>query len=165
MNEILPQRKEIRLQGYDYSCQGNYFVTIVVQNRQCLFGSVVDGKMQQNAAGDVIEQALMQISSAHDGVTLPCYVVMPDHIHFIVSLPGDISLSEIIRRFKSYTTHLYIEGVTNNGWPRFNGKLWQHNYYEHILRNQRDYENTVNYIVTNPCFFFFFFVFFVFSFF
>jgi len=63
MNEILPQRKEIRLQGYDYSCQGNYFVTIVVQNRQCLFGSVVDGKMQQNAAGDVIEQVLILFSN------------------------------------------------------------------------------------------------------
>ena len=148
--KILPQRKEIRLQGYDYSCQGNYFVTIVVQNRRCLFGSIVDGKWQPNAAGEAINQALAQIAQVHEEVSVPYCVVMPDHIHFIVSLPGNVSLSEVVRRFKSYTTHLYIEGVKHQGWPRFDKKLWQHNYYEHIIRNQHEYDNIANYIVTNP---------------
>ena len=146
----MPQRKVIRLQGYDYSCKGYYFVTIVTQNRRCLFGSISNGQWQPNGAGEAIDLALAQIQEVHTDVTLPYRVVMPNHIHFIISLPGDISLNEVIRRFKSYTTHQYIEGVNHSGWKPFNQKLWQHNYYEHIIRNQHAYDYIANYIVSNP---------------
>ncbi len=53
--------------------------------------------------------------------------------------PTDISLFDVIERFKSLTTHLYIRGVKNDNWPSFNKHLWQRNYYEHIIRNDREY--------------------------
>jgi REP element-mobilizing transposase RayT len=75
---------------------------------------------------------------------------LPNHIHFIVTLPETTSLHELVRRFKSYTTHKYIEGVKHQGWTPFNRKLWQHNYYEHIIRNTNSYKAIANYIKQNP---------------
>jgi len=148
--KTLPERKVIRLQGYDDSLPGSYFVTIVTQNRQCLFGSIAQGQRLPNAAGRVVEKALEQLPEVHKDVTLPSYVVMPNHIHFIVSLSGNVSLHEVVRRFKSETTHQYIEGVKHQGWKPFTQKLWQHNYYEHIIRNQHSFDYISNYITTNP---------------
>jgi len=59
-------------------------------------------------------------------------------------------LGQIIGAFKSITTHEYILGVENRGWPRFQKRLWQRNYYEHILRDQADYERKAGYILDNP---------------
>ena len=146
----MPDRKVIRLQGYDYSLPGNYFVTIVTQDRHCLFGNVEQGEMRTNDAGRAVEQAMEEIPEVHANTMMPHCVVMPNHIHFIITLLGGVSLSEIIRRFKSYTTHLYIEGVKNSGWPRFNRKLWQHNYYEHVIRNQHAYDYIAAYVANNP---------------
>ena len=146
----LPERKVIRLRGYDYSLPGNYFVTIVTQDWLCLFGDVMDGEMQASDAGRMVEKALAQIPEVHANTMVDHLVVMPNHIHFIITLQGGVWLSEIIRRFKSYTTHLYIEGVKNGGWPRFNRKLWQHNYYEHIIRNQHAHDCIAAYIACNP---------------
>ena len=52
--------------------------------------------------------------------------------------------------FKSITTVEYIRGVKNLRWPRFNGRLWQRNYYEHIIRDERSYWNISRYIIKNP---------------
>ncbi len=60
------------------------------------------------------------------------------------------TLGDIVGAFKSITTHEYIRGVKQSNWPRFNGKLWQRNYYEHIIRSEEDYERIFNYIESNP---------------
>ena len=146
----LPNRKKIRLQGYDYSSPGNYFITMVVQDRLNLFGQVVNHQMQMNEAGKMIDNAIKQIPIQNDEIDIPYKIVMPNHVHFIISLKGNNYLGEIIRRFKSYTTHLYIKGVENDNWSRFNKRLWQHNYFDHIIRNQRAYDYIANYIYINP---------------
>ena len=146
----LPNRKEMRLQGYDYSSPGNYFITMVVQDKLNLFGHVVDHQMQMNEAGIMIDNTIKQISMQYDEIDIPYNIVMPNHVHLILSLKGKYYLGEIIRKFKSHTTHLYIEGVRNNNWPCFNKKLWQHNYFDHIIRNQRAYDYIANYIFVNP---------------
>ena len=61
-----------------------------------------------------------------------------------------MSLPDVVHRFKSLTTHLYIRGVRNAGWPPFNGRLWQRNYYEHIIRNERNLYAVRRYIRDNP---------------
>ncbi len=60
------------------------------------------------------------------------------------------SLGDIMQAFKSVTTHDYIHGVKQLGWPPFPGKLWQRNYYEHIIRDEKGYNKISEYIVTNP---------------
>jgi len=64
--------------------------------------------------------------------------------------PTGASLGNIVGAFKSITTFEYIQNVKNNNWPTFNGKLWQRNYYEHIIRTHDDYLRIVNYIINNP---------------
>ena len=59
-------------------------------------------------------------------------------------------LHRVVQWFKTMSTNEYIRGVKNLGWPPFNGKLWQRNYWEHIIRNQNDYQSIANYIIQNP---------------
>ena len=64
------------------------------------------------------------------------------------TLPG--TLGRIVQAFKSITTHQYIHGVKQNGWPLFPGKLWQRNYYEHIIRDESSLHHIRQYIMDNP---------------
>ena len=62
----------------------------------------------------------------------------------------NISLAEVVQRFKMLTTKKYIEGVRNQNWPKFNNRLWQRNYFERIIRNQKEYLAVRKYIRENP---------------
>jgi putative transposase len=64
--------------------------------------------------------------------------------------PTKIGLADVIGSFKSITTHKYINGVYNSNWPPFNKRLWQRNYYEHIIRNEDEYYRIKKYIIENP---------------
>jgi putative transposase len=77
-------RKSMRLQGYDYTFPGAYFVTMVTQLRECLFGEVVDSEMQVNQFGITVEHAWMDLPSHYPQVTLEAFVVMPNHVNGIV---------------------------------------------------------------------------------
>jgi REP element-mobilizing transposase RayT len=61
-----------------------------------------------------------------------------------------ISLSDVVGRFKSLTTLRYIHGVRKFSWPRFENRLWQRSYYEHIIRDERDFQSIADYILNNP---------------
>lgn len=76
-----------------------------------------------------------------------------EHAGSFNSIPGDHAgspLRRVIQWFKTMTTNDYIRGVKNLGWKPFNKRLWQRNYYEHIIRNERSREKIANYILNNP---------------
>ncbi|BFU61688.1 MULTISPECIES: transposase [Rodentibacter] len=80
---------------------------------------------------------------------------MPNHIHFILQFENEShlirhSLFDIIQHFKSRTNVEYIRNVKQNNWQPFNKKLWQRSYYEHIVRDEKDYLMIAEYIETNP---------------
>lgn len=77
-------RRSIRLKGYDYAQAGAYFVTICTQNRDCLFGDIVDGEMVLNDAGRMAQREWEQLPNRFPLVDLDVYVVMPNHLHGIV---------------------------------------------------------------------------------
>ncbi|GBC84584.1 hypothetical protein HRbin11_01015 [bacterium HR11] len=81
-------RRSIRLKGYDYTQPGAYFVTIVTQNRVCLFGEVVDGTMRLNDAGRMVQAVWNDLPRYYPGVAIDAFVVMPNHIHGIIILVG-----------------------------------------------------------------------------
>lgn len=81
-----PQRKRMRLQGYDYSLPSDYFVTIVTQGRICRFGDVVDGDMRLNDAGRMVANCYRELCQGRDNVECLDYVVMPNHLHFILRI-------------------------------------------------------------------------------
>lgn len=156
MNKLnLPQRKTIRLQHYDYSENGLYFITICVQDRLCLFGNISDEKMNLNNAGKMVETAYFELEQHFPTIKCLDYVIMPNHIHFILQIENSDkltrhSLFDVIQRFKSRTNVEYIKNVKQNNWQPFNRKLWQRGYYEHIIRNEKDYLTIAEYIENNP---------------
>lgn len=80
------QRCSIRLAGYDYAQPGAYFVTMVTQGRDCLLGEIVDGTMQENAAGFVAQNEWKRLAERFPTVHVDGFVVMPNHIHGIILL-------------------------------------------------------------------------------
>jgi REP element-mobilizing transposase RayT len=156
-------RHSIRLEGYDYWEPNWYYVTICTQNKQCLFGEIKNGKMILNEYGKIIEEELLKTKEIRKNVDLDYYVIMPDHIHVIIIIERKIgknivgatrrvaptlqsnSLGAIIGQFKSMVTKRINEKRNTPGYP-----VWQRNYYEHILRNERDLYCTRNYIELNP---------------
>ena len=86
-NPDIHHRRSIRLTGHDYSESGLYFITLCAVNKICMFGNVVDGKMQLNDIGQLVEQEwLNTINIRHDNVRLHNYIVMPNHFHAIIEI-------------------------------------------------------------------------------
>jgi hypothetical protein len=84
LNPKIYDRRSIRLQGYDYSQAGAYFVTICAQNRECLFGDIADGEMRLNDAGQMVQTVWDEIPAHYPGIDIDAFVVMPNHIHGII---------------------------------------------------------------------------------
>ena len=161
-----PQRKNrrsIRLKGYDYSQAGAYFVTICAQNRQCLFGDIADGKMVLNKYGKIVADEWKKTAEIRREIELDEWIVMPNHFHAIVvmtdpvgaihELPLQMSqkqrrkmtLPKLIGRFKMLSSKR-INKLRNTPGT----KLWQRNYYEHIICNDDELHCTREYIINNP---------------
>ncbi len=131
-----------------------------------------------NDAGRMIESEWLALKIRFVNIELHEYVVMPNHFHGILEIvekderattrattrvaptvaptispivaPKSKTVGDMIDAFKSITTVEYIRGVKHRGWKRFDGKLWQRNYWEHIVRNEESYYRISNYIIQNP---------------
>lgn len=83
------------------------------------------------------------------------FIVMPNHIHGIVVITdkavgeNTLSLGSMVGAFKSLTTDEYIRGVDSERWQPFDGRLWQRNYYEHVIRDEEDKDRIRDYISSN----------------
>src|SRR3569832_1205992 len=83
------RRQSIRLPGHDYSQAGMYFITVCTRDRDCLFGDVVDGEMRLSPAGEIIRNKWVRSAAMRPRMTLDTFVVMPNHLHGIISLGND----------------------------------------------------------------------------
>ena len=155
-------RRSIRLKGYDYSQMGAYYVTIDVQNRAYLFGEIVNYEMVLNEAGKMVHLHWALLPERFQNIELDVYRVMPNHFHGIIVINEPVgaslvdaldirpTLGDIIDAFKSITTNEYIKGVDNKSWPQFYKLFWQRNYYEHVVRDEKDLNRIRDYIQSNP---------------
>jgi len=156
-NPSIHNRHSLRLSEYDYSRQGLYFITICVKNRKHLFGEIKNSKMILNDSGMMITNQWKNLVFRFTNIKLHTFVVMPDHFHGIIQIievgvpfGSTPTVGDIIGAFKSLSTVEYIKNVKENNWPPFEGKIWQRNYYEHIIRNHKSYMRICNYIDNNP---------------
>ncbi len=138
----MPQRyvrKSLRLEGYDYSQENAVFVTVCVNHRKNLLGKVSSPKTE--ADRPVIE--LSSIGQLVDRFTrtvpgIDKYVIMPNHVHMIVFVRDGNHISTVVRSWKTLITkHL--------GRP-----IWQREFYDHVIRDERDYQIRWRYIDRNP---------------
>lgn len=152
----------MRLKNYDYSQNGCYFITICTKDKKHILSHIKNTKVPIKSSAKVIiktpigfdfEKTLFFVADKYK-VTVDNYIVMPNHVHLLLTFDNDSSaytcigenplLQKMIGEIKSYTTKLYRE--------RGNDKsviLWQRSFYDHIIRNEADYQNTWNYIEYN----------------
>ena len=164
------RKASIRLSGYDYSRNGLYFVTSCVKDRLCHFGEVLAGKMVLNEFGQIANDQWHWMVNRYPYIASHAFVVMPNHFHGILILEKDFnnpqpdnhsplvkkatpgktrfqnqgsgSLSSIMGSFKSAVTKKSKLIRSDFGWlPRF---------HEHIIRNEKAFENITRYIIENP---------------
>ncbi len=163
INSHCYHRHSVRLVGYDYSSPGAYFVTIATFEHLCTFGKIISSVMMTNDLGKIIEECWYDIPDHFPNTEILSFVVMPNHIHGIISIheeasrgtihrapttekfgkPVAGSIPTMIRTYKAATSRQARQdlGIV---------KIWQRNYYEHIIRNQIELENVARYIVGNP---------------
>ena len=167
---LIHNRQSLRLRGYDYSQEGAYFVTVCTRNRKRLFGNIAGKEMWLNDAGIMIQSVWEDLPERFTNIEIDEFITMPNHIHAIIviirpdagtnlscscyhdrpkgTLPGTIG--RILQVYKSITTDEYITGVKKCGWEPFKRKLWQTNYWDHIIRDEKDYNHIYEYIYNNP---------------
>ncbi len=154
--EIKPRRKSIRLQEYDYSQPGVYFVTICTQNRECLFGNIGDEKMILNEYGRIVLSCWNDLPNHYSHVRLDAFQIMPNHGHGIIFIVGAglkpaptptkrHGLPEIVRAFKTFSARRINESRRTPG-----ESIWQRNYYDRIIRDEDELNRIREYIIYNP---------------
>ncbi|MBJ7901188.1 MAG: transposase [Cyanobacteria bacterium RI_101] len=160
------QRRSIRLKGYDYSQVGAYFITLNTYKRQRLFGEIRDGKMILNQIGKIVEREWLISTEIRPEIGLDAWVIMPDHLHGIMIIcyqdlqldDGKMragkkgvaerkprSLSSFVAGFKASVTKC-VKPLCYSPNPT----VWQRNYYESIVRDDRHLNNIRRYIFNNP---------------
>lgn len=156
-NSDIHRRKSIRLKNYDYSQNGMYFVTICSEGMQCIFGEIVDEKMCLNDAGKMVEKIWNKVIQNDKSLISNIFVIMPNHFHAIINIDTSVGahpcgrpVGEIIGEFKSKTTNEYIKKVRENKFPSFEKRIWQRDFHDHIIRNEKSLEKIQDYIQYNP---------------
>ena len=177
-NPDIHNRRSIRLRGYDYSRSGAYFITICAYERTCLFGEIekMSGDksgechsplrgMVINEFGRIVQDEWLKSSKIRTEIELGAFVVMPNHFHGIVNIAAQPvvgaygntpnqkmgmrspakTIGAMVRGFKSAVTKRINETRKAPGVP-----VWQRNYYEHVIRNEVDYNRIAEYVATNP---------------
>ena len=152
MNEVrLPKRKNKRLKDFDYSSCETYFITICTKDKQKNLSRIVGSPIGRPSVkltnyGVVVDEAINNIEIKYDRIILENYVIMPDHVHLMLSiLPdesgrpmGNPTIPNVINQLKGYAS------------KKAGFSLWQKSYYDHIIRDQIDYEIKWQYISNNP---------------
>jgi len=87
INPVARHRRSIRLQGYDYTSAGVYFITIVTQDRKCLFGDVVNGQFRSNDWGQIVQDEWDRSALVRREIELDAFITLPNHVHAIIVIP------------------------------------------------------------------------------
>lgn len=171
-----PRRRSIRLKGWNYAQTGAYFVTVCVQNRECLLGDVVGDAVVRHGSGGLVQSCWEDLRQRFPGLELDAFVVMPNHVHGIIvidpvgaglALPDMEGAVTVAGAASSAPTDNVRPGgptlgdimrafksisaiAVNRHLGRRGQPLWQRNYYEHIIRDEEELNHIRDYIIHNP---------------
>ncbi|MBR5545232.1 MAG: transposase [Clostridia bacterium] len=154
MSNELPKRKRIRLQNYDYSSNGLYFVTICTEDKKPILSRVVGDdahivpkKIVLKSYGKVAEKYIRHINEVYDNISVENYIIMPNHIHLLIFIDeykngtmwasSPTKLGSVVRSFKTMVTK-------DVGFS-----IWQRSYYDEIIRDEKHFQSVWNYIEYN----------------
>ena len=142
----MPNRKPNRIAGYDYSQSGAYFITICTQDRKKILSRISVVELLWH--GRIADKYIRQMDTFYEHLSIDQYVIMPDHIHLLITIHNGhprtgvpTRTSEIARFVGSFKRFCNKEYGSN---------IWQSRYYDHVIRNQQDYNEVWEYIENNP---------------
>ena len=153
MNCELKERKHIRLKTFDYSNDGDYFVTICTHNRRCFLSKITYceetniSKNELTPFGRIAEEELISLKKRYPFIDIDIYCIMPNHIHFIICFNNNnnkkSTLPKIIGAYKSLVTRRCksINDIQS---------VFQRSFYERIIRNDNEYYEFSVYTENNP---------------
>ncbi|MFH1245847.1 MAG: transposase, partial [Candidatus Omnitrophota bacterium] len=166
MQKIKTRRNTNRIPQYDYSTPGQYFLTICIEDRQQILGAVENDKMILNDTGKIADFSWREIINHFTGIELDQHIIMPNHIHGIINIivgarsprPNNDNNDTIIGRGNRAPTIgniiAYFKYQTTKQINEFQNvpgrKIWQRNYYDHIIRNDKSLTRIREYIINNP---------------
>lgn len=149
----LPKRKNIRLNDYNYSSNGAYFITICTKNKENLLWKNVGAncvrpleQLPLSKIGIVVENEIHKLNTVYENIKVDKYQIMPNHIHLIIFIYEDSNgrtqfaptISRIIKQFKGSIT------------KQIEFSIWQKSFYDRVIRNEKEYQSVWNYIHNNP---------------
>ena len=156
----MPSRKPNRIDNYDYSQHGGYFITVCTQERRKILSRISVGtplpgcpeepRIELLHHGVIVDRFIRQMDDFYDQLSVDKYLIMPDHIHFLITIhkssghPGrgvptrTSMIARFIGTFKRFSNREYGENI------------WQGRFYDHVIRNQQDYNEIWEYIENNP---------------
>ena len=167
MDKEIPTRKRNRLENYDYNSCGAYFLTICTTTRENYFwnmGAIIDrpkneqddsnvgaviGRPQDidlSPYGEIVDDAINNIPNVYPALSVECYVIMPDHVHLLLMICAD----ENGRPMTAPTISWVVNQLKGNVTKRIGQAIWQKSFYDHVIRNKKDYDKHVKYIYENP---------------
>jgi putative transposase len=173
------RHRSIRLRDYDYSSAGAYFVTICTANRVKSMGQIVNGEVSLSDIGRIAYECLYDTVGHFPAIDLDEFVIMPDHIHLIIFIhdrsgavhapqdtsherSGAIPAPQDTNHARNGAVHApdyrnprnalgkIVAYFKYRACQKANSKLWQRNFYEHIIRDEKELLDVRNYIRNNP---------------
>ncbi len=151
----LPKRKNIRLPNYDYNQDGAYFITICTKERKKILSNVGAtigrpnaflNEIQLTGYGKIVKTVIKNIPIHYPSLTVDKYVIMPDHVHLLLRIHSDIDGRPMV----APTIEMVIRQTKGIISKEIGQSIFQRSYYDHIIRNQQDYNEIWEYIENNP---------------
>ena len=159
------KNKKPRLEGWDYSAPGYYFITLVTYQRECIFGKIEGQKMILSSIGEIIKEEWLKSFEMREELFCDSWVIMPNHIHAILKIIRKESQSDKDQAVINHgvacrpprSVSSFVAGFKSSATKRINlfrntpgKKVWQDRFHDHIIKNTDGYQNIHNYILNNP---------------
>ena len=154
----IPQRQPHRLRNFDYGSNGAYFITICVNHRNELLGKIYVGAaigrpptIKLSHYGNTVNDAIKNTNTIYENVKVDQYVIMPNHVHMILMIDNeDDSAIPEGRAMRAPTVGTVINQLKGFASKQIGFPLWQKSFYDHIIRDEEDYQTHLKYIEENP---------------
>ena len=149
-------RKTVRLRGYDYNTEGAYFLTICTENRKCILSRIVgtgvpDGpKIELLPYGKIVQKHIEQISNFYNHLSVESYVIMPNHIHILLCVTGSGPSGTPVPTVQNSVVSRFVSTLKRFCNKEYEENIWQALSYDHIIRDQQDFDRHLKYIYENP---------------
>ena len=135
---------------FDYSSNGNYFVTICTHNRIKTLSTIVNDGVVLTKFGEIAEKYINQLNEFYDDRKVDRYVIMPNHIHIMLFIMEDGSSRTPNPTRQNSVVSQFVSTLKRFCNKEYGKNIWQKYFHDHIIRNRKDYEEHIKYIHENP---------------